>query len=72
MSEVAAPGKGRRGGACRRVAALLGTALVTAPLLAGCGSGTDGVVLRFYTPADGAEQYAQAAAECTRAAGGAY
>lgn len=30
------------------------------------------MVLRFYTPADGADQYAQAAAECTKAAGGRY
>ncbi|MDP8971133.1 MAG: hypothetical protein M3N52_11700, partial [Actinomycetota bacterium] len=38
---------------------LLGTTL------AGCGSeDSDRVVLQFYTAADGAEQYAQAAADC--------
>lgn len=46
---------------------LLGTTL------AGCGSeDSDRVVLQFYTAADGAEQYAQAAADCTAAAGGRY
>jgi len=55
-----------------RARTLMGAALVTALVTAGCGSGDDGVVLRFYTPADGAEQYSQAAADCTAAAGGAY
>jgi multiple sugar transport system substrate-binding protein len=47
--------------------------LVVAPLLAGCGSDAgNGVVLSFYTPADGSEQYAAAAASCTTAAAGRY
>ncbi|MGH4018079.1 MAG: ABC transporter substrate-binding protein [Pseudonocardiaceae bacterium] len=52
--------------------ALVAAALLAAPLLAACGSAGEGVVLRFYTAADGAEQYAQAAADCTEAAGGRY
>ncbi|MQA15464.1 MAG: extracellular solute-binding protein [Pseudonocardiaceae bacterium] len=56
----------------RRGIGLLAAALITAPALAGCGSDDQGVVLRFYTPADGATQYAQAAADCTEAAGGRY
>ncbi|MGH3916918.1 MAG: ABC transporter substrate-binding protein [Pseudonocardiaceae bacterium] len=66
------PRTNHRGGARRRVAALVGTALVAVPLLAGCGSGEDGVVLGFYTPADAADQYGEAAQDCTAAAGGAY
>ncbi|MGH3937511.1 MAG: ABC transporter substrate-binding protein [Pseudonocardiaceae bacterium] len=69
---MADPETRRRRGVRRRVTALTGTALVAAALLAGCGGGENGVVLRFYTPADGAEQYAQAAADCTRASGGTY
>ncbi len=61
----------RRGGR-PRVVALLGAALVAAPLLTACGSGDGGTVLAFYTPADGATQYAQAAEDCTAAAGGRY
>ncbi|HEU0086979.1 MAG TPA: ABC transporter substrate-binding protein [Pseudonocardiaceae bacterium] len=56
----------------RRAAALVGAALVGALTIAGCGSADGGVVLRFYTPADGATQYAEAAADCTTAAGGRY
>ena len=53
--------------------ALLGAAvLVTTPLLAGCGSDERGTVLSFYTAADGADQYAEAAANCTKAANGRY
>ncbi|QSE89148.1 ABC transporter substrate-binding protein [Rhodococcus pseudokoreensis] len=52
---------------------LIGAAAVlTVPLLAACGSSEDGIVLSFYTAADGAEQYAEAAANCTAAAGGRY
>ncbi|MEE2034310.1 ABC transporter substrate-binding protein [Rhodococcus chondri] len=40
--------------------------------LVGCGSDTDDRVLSFYTAADGAEQYAQAAANCTEDAAGRY
>ncbi len=46
--------------------------VVTSGLLAGCGSDSDGLTLNFYTAADAAEQYAQAAADCTAAAGGRY
>jgi len=46
--------------------------VVAAPLLVACGSDDEGIVLRFYTPADGATQYAQAAQDCTAAANGAY
>ncbi|HVE96673.1 MAG TPA: ABC transporter substrate-binding protein [Pseudonocardiaceae bacterium] len=60
------------GGPRRRARTLTSAALAAVLLLAGCGSGDGGVVLRFYTPADGADQYAQAAAECTQAAGGRY
>ena len=55
-----------------RFAVLLGAALLAAGLLAGCGSGDEGVVLRFYTPADAATQYGQAAVDCTDQAGGRY
>ncbi|MGH3696078.1 MAG: ABC transporter substrate-binding protein [Pseudonocardiaceae bacterium] len=51
---------------------LTSAALAAVMLLAGCGSGDAGVVLRFYTPADGADQYAQAATTCTQAAEGRY
>ncbi|MCQ4119821.1 ABC transporter substrate-binding protein [Rhodococcus sp. FXJ9.536] len=52
---------------------LIGAAAVlTVPLLAACGSSDSGTVLSFYTAADGAEQYAEAAANCTAAAGGRY
>ncbi|MGH3911213.1 MAG: ABC transporter substrate-binding protein, partial [Pseudonocardiaceae bacterium] len=61
-----------RRGARHRWAALLGTVAVTIPVLAACGSADEGVVLRFYTPADGATQYAEAAADCTRQARGSY
>lgn len=55
-------------------AGLLGAAtLLLAPLLSACGSDNDdGVVLSFYTAADGAEQYAEAAANCSAASNGAY
>ena len=51
---------------------LLGAAtLLLAPLLSACGSDNDdGVVLSFYTAADGAEQYAEAAANCSAASNG--
>ncbi|MDQ3988041.1 MAG: ABC transporter substrate-binding protein [Actinomycetota bacterium] len=55
-----------------RFPVLLGVALLAAGLLAGCGSDDEGVVLRFYTPADGATQYGQAAVDCTDEAGGRY
>ncbi|MDI9949716.1 ABC transporter substrate-binding protein [Rhodococcus sp. IEGM 1305] len=52
---------------------LIGAAAVlTVPLLPACGSSEEGIVLSFYTAADGAEQYAEAAANCTAAAGGRY
>jgi multiple sugar transport system substrate-binding protein len=60
-----------RGGRNRGVA-LVAAALLAAPLLAACGGGTGARVLAFYTPADGATQYAQAAEDCTAAAGGRY
>jgi multiple sugar transport system substrate-binding protein len=63
---------GARQGARRRCAALLGAAAIAIPLLAACGSESGGAALRFYTPADGATQYAQAAQDCTKAAGGRY
>lgn len=55
-------------------AGLLGAAtLLLAPLLSACGSDNDdGVVLSFYTAADGAGQYAEAAANCSAASNGAY
>lgn len=52
---------------------LVGAAAVFAlSSVAACGSESDGTVLSFYTAADGAEQYAAAAANCTAAAGGRY
>lgn len=52
---------------------LAAAALVTSPLLAACGSSDSSIpVLSFYTAADGAEQYADAAAVCTEAAAGRY
>jgi multiple sugar transport system substrate-binding protein len=56
---------GLRVGPRRRVTALVAAALAAAPLLAGCAATDQGVVLRFYTPADGATQYAQAARDCS-------
>jgi len=40
--------------------------------LTACGNSSSGTVLSFYTAADGAEQYAQAAAVCTEQAQGRY
>lgn len=52
---------------------LVGAAAVLAlSSVAACGSESSGTVLSFYTAADGAEQYAAAAANCTAAAGGRY
>ncbi|WP_328517616.1 MULTISPECIES: ABC transporter substrate-binding protein [Rhodococcus] len=52
---------------------LVGAAAVLAlSSVAACGSESGGTVLSFYTAADGAEQYAAAAANCTAAAGGRY
>lgn len=62
---------GARRGARHRWAALLAAVAVVVPVLA-CGAADNGVVLRFYTPADGATQYAQAAADCTTQAQGRY
>ncbi len=61
-----------RGAGRRVMAAFVGAVLVAAPMLAGCGPVDEVVVLRWYTPADGAEQYLQAAQDCTAAAKGAY
>lgn len=47
-------------------------AVLLASGLTACGSDEDGIVLSFYTAADGAEQYAQAAEVCTGEAGGRY
>ncbi len=50
-----------------------GSALVlTSALLAGCGDDSDELTLNLYTAADGAEQYAAAAVDCTNAANGRY
>ena len=46
--------------------------MVAGSLLAGCGSSDSGIVLSFYTAADGAEQYAAAAQACTDQSGGKY
>nr|WP_202916465.1 ABC transporter substrate-binding protein [Rhodococcus aetherivorans] len=52
---------------------MVGAAAVLAlSSVAACGSESSGTVLSFYTAADGAEQYAAAAANCTAAAGGRY
>lgn len=57
----------------RRKLGLLGAAVLSVcPLVAGCGSDTDDLVLNFYTPANEAVQYAAAAANCTAAAHGRY
>ncbi len=55
----------------RHVTAGAVTVLAAAGLTA-CGSDSSGTVLSFYTAADGAEQYAQAAAVCTEQAQGRY
>ncbi|WP_424809567.1 ABC transporter substrate-binding protein [Rhodococcus sp. 27YEA15] len=56
-----------------KVGLLCAATLLAAPLLTACGSDDGGgVVLSFYTAADGAEQYAQAAAVCTTDSGGRY
>jgi multiple sugar transport system substrate-binding protein len=55
----------------RTVAAWSALALVSG-LLAACNDSSDQVTLNFYTAADGADQYAAAAADCTAAAGGRY
>ena len=56
----------------RKLAATGAAAVVAGSLLAGCGSSDDGIVLSFYTAADGAEQYAAAAQACTEQSNGAY
>lgn len=55
----------------RHVTAGAVAVLVGAGLTA-CGNNSSGTVLSFYTAADGAEQYAQAAAVCTEQAQGRY
>ncbi|MHA6796541.1 ABC transporter substrate-binding protein [Pseudonocardia bannensis] len=72
MREPLDPRRGRPGGGRRRLA-LAGGALLAAAMIAGCGTEAGGPpVLNFYTPADGATQYAAAAEACTAAAGGRY
>ncbi len=62
----------RRGRLVRVPVLVVGAMLATVALVA-CGSAGPGpVVLNFYIPADGAPQYAQAAADCSRASGGRY
>ncbi|NMI00660.1 ABC transporter substrate-binding protein [Pseudonocardia acidicola] len=62
------PRRGRRRGL-----AAAGGAMLVAATIAGCGAAAAGPpVLSFYTPADGATQYAAAAKACTAAAGGRY
>jgi multiple sugar transport system substrate-binding protein len=57
----------------RRPLVLGACALLAAAAVAGCSSGPPGPpVLNFYTPADGATQYAEAAKNCTDQAGGRY
>ncbi|MGL4304931.1 MAG: extracellular solute-binding protein [Mycobacteriaceae bacterium] len=46
--------------------------MLLCPLLSACDSASDGVVLNFYTAADGAQQYAAAAKECSAVSGGRY
>ncbi|MCW0216193.1 MAG: ABC transporter substrate-binding protein [Pseudonocardia sp.] len=61
----------RAGG--RRTWAAAGAALLSSAVIAGCSSAATGPpVLNFYTPADGATQYGQAAADCTAQANGRY
>ncbi len=65
----------RRSGKTRRTSRAVtasAAAVLLASGLAACGSDDEGVVLSFYTAADGAEQYAQAAEVCTAEAGGRY
>ncbi|MFC5993977.1 ABC transporter substrate-binding protein [Pseudonocardia hispaniensis] len=51
----------------------MSSALLAAAMLAGCAAEASGPpVLNFYTPADGATQYAAAAEDCSAAAGGRY
>ena len=58
--------------AMRRVAAAV-AGVVAASVLAACGAAPPAApVLNFYTPADGATQYAAAAADCTVASAGRY
>ncbi|NUS44391.1 MAG: hypothetical protein HOQ24_11965, partial [Mycobacteriaceae bacterium] len=63
----------RHGGHRGRRAAAAAAAVLLTPL-AGCGSddGGRGVVLSFYTPADGAKASAASAARCTAEARGRY
>lgn len=57
----------------RRAGGLAAVVLVVSPLFAACSTNRgDEMVLNFYGPSDGAEQYGQAAADCTAQAGGAY
>jgi multiple sugar transport system substrate-binding protein len=57
----------------RRRWAAAGAALLSSAAIAGCSSGAAGPpVLNFYTPADGATQYGEAAADCTTQANGRY
>lgn len=56
----------------RRTVAAWSALLLATGLVSGCGETSDGLTLHFYTAADAATQYAQAAADCTTAAGGRY
>lgn len=56
----------------QRTVATWSALVLTSGLLAGCGDDSGELTLNFYTAADGAEQYAAAAADCTTAANGGY
>lgn len=68
-----AGGSRRRRPLMRTCAALLAVLAVGAPALSACGTEESGpTALRFMGPADGADQYAEAARKCSDASGGRY
>lgn len=56
----------------QRAVAAWSALLLMATLLTGCNDDSSQVTLNFYTAADGADQYAAAAADCTVSANGRY
>lgn len=59
-----------RGGRARRVGVVVLAALTTASVMSACGSGSNGLVISFYTPATDAATFTAIAQRCTDQFGG--
>ncbi|HWT47578.1 MAG TPA: extracellular solute-binding protein, partial [Mycobacterium sp.] len=59
-----------RGGRARRIGAIVLATATIASVLSACGSGSNGLVISFYTPATDAATFTAVAQECTKQLGG--